>query len=189
MAASDALFESFEGEFLEAADVVRSSRTTEDARDALGRAERALTRLESVASHRPGAAEKVTRYRADVKKLTNDLRVKLSARNAFEQDAAARRRDAGTKMHEATLRVEDARRKAVESEAIGAEVMNDLRSQRESILRSKQLIGDTQSHVDDAEKFLQSMHLDALASRGLLYAIIVIHFFANLFVMYHKWFG
>ena len=37
--------------------------------------------------------------------------------------------------------------------------------------------------------FRRSMHLDALANRGLLYAIIVILFIANMFVVYHKWIG
>ncbi|CAM9336160.1 unnamed protein product, partial [Phaeothamnion confervicola] len=70
--------------------------------------------------------------------------------------------------------LEDSRRVVGETEAVGVGVLDDLESQRRSLLRSHENVKRTMGVVERARVGLQSIERSVLRRRVVLYAIIVV---------------
>ena len=60
-------------------------------------------------------------------------------------------------MHEAAERAETARRQMLDTEVQSAAVMNDLRAQRDVILKAKSNLTATGQHMEDAKDLARAM--------------------------------
>jgi len=75
--------------------------------------------------------------------------------------------DSNDLMQKSTDRLRDARRQAAETEQIGADVMTDLRQQRETIMRTKRNVSEVGSNYGMAKQLLETMSRRAAANRAI----------------------
>lgn len=69
-------------------------------------------------------------------------------------------------------RLKDSQRTALETESIGGNILNDLRSQREQIQGSRNTLATADNYVDKSIKTLKSMSRRLVANKFISYAII-----------------
>ncbi|KAK7085969.1 Vesicle transport through interaction with t-SNAREs 1A [Halocaridina rubra] len=62
---------------------------------------------------------------------------------------------------------------ALETEEIGAQILNDLSSQRQTIGRARERLRETDSDLDQSSRVLNTMLRRVLQNRFILYAVVV----------------
>lgn len=75
-------------------------------------------------------------------------------------------------LERSSQRLKDSQRTALETEAIGGNILNDLRSQREQIQGSRNTLMTADNYVDKSIKTLKSMSRRLVANKFISYAII-----------------
>ncbi|EDO19497.1 hypothetical protein Kpol_1018p25 [Vanderwaltozyma polyspora DSM 70294] len=83
-------------------------------------------------------------------------------------------------------RLRDATRISKETEGIGAQIMNDLRSQRETLENARQTLFQADSYVDKSMKTLKTMSRRLVANKFISYAIIGVLVLLILLVLFSK---
>lgn len=83
-------------------------------------------------------------------------------------------------------RLKDASRIANETEGIGSQIMNDLRSQRETLENARQTLFQADSYVDRSIKTLKVMSRRLVANKFISYAIIGVLILLILLVLFSK---
>lgn len=83
-------------------------------------------------------------------------------------------------------KLRDASRLANETEGIGSQIMNDLRSQRETLENSKQTLFQADSYVDKSIRTLKIMSTRLIANKFISYAIIAVLILLILLVLFSK---
>lgn len=83
-------------------------------------------------------------------------------------------------------RLRDATRIATETEGIGSQIMNDLRSQRETLENARQTLFQADSYVDKSMKTLKTMSRRLVANKFISYAIIGVLVLLILLVLFSK---
>lgn len=63
---------------------------------------------------------------------------------------------------------------AIETEAVGAEVLSDLNDQRESLLRTKDRLSNADDQLDNSRNILRRMARDVLYNKAILILIIIL---------------
>lgn len=125
----------------------------QEARAALDALETETVTARSLPSQRPD----VGAYRAELAQLAAPLRDRKAQGSAAEQRAAALGARA-TSMHDASSsRILDTRRLALESEATGQSILQQLQSQRETIQRTQASHRETDQQLNQSEKILKRM--------------------------------
>lgn len=75
-------------------------------------------------------------------------------------------------LERSSQRLKDSQRTALETEQIGGNILNDLRSQREQIQGSRNTLMTADNYVDKSIKTLKSMSRRLVANKFISYAII-----------------
>jgi len=145
-------------------------------------------------------------HKSDLEKLKRDVKAVasrapgptdreqlLSARNGTDLDSAAVDQRArllmGTeRLAESSLRLQESHRVALETETVGASVLDDLRRQREQILHTRNTLTEADSYIDKASRTLRTMSRRMATSRAITILIIIILVALILFVVYAKLF-
>ncbi|KAI8138686.1 hypothetical protein BJV82DRAFT_582678 [Fennellomyces sp. T-0311] len=103
--------------------------------------------MEDEANDKPLYKAKVRAYRAQVASLKqpddNGRRQRLLNNHA--------------KLQASSQRLEESHRIALESQAMGADILNSLRSQRETLTRTRDTVSEADSNIDGASKTLKNM--------------------------------
>ena len=82
--------------------------------------------------------------------------------------------------------IDRSHRMALEAEEVGANVLSDLRKQREQIERANRHLHDADHDLDTSNKILRDMLRRMAANRMLTTAVIVLLIVAIFFVLYYK---
>mmetsp|Transcript_36069 Transcript_36069/g.82840 ORF Transcript_36069/g.82840 Transcript_36069/m.82840 type:complete len:249 (-) Transcript_36069:51-797(-) len=82
--------------------------------------------------------------------------------------------DSSDLMQQSTNKLRDARRQAAETEQIGADVMTDLRQQRETIMRTKRNVHEVGSNYGMAKQMLDAMTRRAAANRAVTMGAMIL---------------
>merc|ERR1712232_742269 len=82
--------------------------------------------------------------------------------------------DANRQLEDASRRLEEATRETLASEQIGAEVMSDLRQQRDTISRSKGNLRTVGHNYGMSKGMLEGMHRRAKANKIMTCAVVVL---------------
>ncbi|XP_059490484.1 vesicle transport through interaction with t-SNAREs homolog 1B [Neocloeon triangulifer] len=75
---------------------------------------------------------------------------------------------------------------ALETERIGTEVLSELESQRESLLRTRQRLEDADEELSQARRVLNSMYKNIIANKIILCLIIILEMAILGGSLYHK---
>ncbi|XP_065336776.1 vesicle transport through interaction with t-SNAREs homolog 1B [Cloeon dipterum] len=75
---------------------------------------------------------------------------------------------------------------AIETERIGTEVLSELESQRESLLRTRQRLEDADEELSQARRVLNKMYRDVITNKILLCLIIIFELAILGGSIYHK---
>ena len=86
----------------------------------------------------------------------------------------------------ATSSLDRSHRMALEAEQAGADVLNDLRRQREQIERANRNLQDTDQDLDRSNRILRTMLRRVAANRMISTAIVILLIIAILTVLYYK---
>lgn len=79
-------------------------------------------------------------------------------------------------------------RTAVETEQVGEEVVSELSAQRQTLLRSKQRLADTDHELSQTRVLLRKMTLSVLTNKIILIVIILLETFILAAICYIKFF-
>lgn len=77
---------------------------------------------------------------------------------------------------------------AIETEQIGNEVIGELGTQRETLVRTKTRLVDTDVEISRSRKILRSMYINMIYNKIILLGIIVIEVLILAIIIYWKWF-
>lgn len=83
-------------------------------------------------------------------------------------------------------KLRDASRIATETEGIGSQIMNDLRSQRETLENARHTLFQADSYVDKSIRTLKTMSRRLVANKFISYAIIAVLILLILLVLFSK---
>eukprot|EP00743_Colponemidia_sp_Colp-15_P001566 GILK01001711.1.p1 GENE.GILK01001711.1~~GILK01001711.1.p1 ORF type:complete len:257 (+),score=51.03 GILK01001711.1:100-771(+) len=148
---------------------------------------------------------KLQRFRGDVDSLRKDFkRVKtnftsgtarddlFAGRSTGEDfggasaDHRARLLDTTDKLRSGADKLEAAKRTALETEALGADIMVDLRSQRDTISRARNNVRDVDDNLTKARKTLTNMARRVVTNKLILGFIIALLLFMIIIILYFK---
>merc|ERR1711916_35899 len=73
-----------------------------------------------------------------------------------------------------TQRVENLHRVAADSEAIGREILSDLGTQRETLLRARDRLDDTDENLGRGNRILKGMARRAITNKVVMITIIIV---------------
>ncbi|KAI8050257.1 snare region anchored in the vesicle membrane C-terminus-domain-containing protein [Syncephalis plumigaleata] len=90
------------------------------------------------------------------------------------------------RLQNSTRRLEEGHRLALETEALGASILGDLRSQREQIQHTRDTLHEADSYVDKAQRTLRGMARRMATNRLITAAIILILVALIILVLYSK---
>jgi len=170
-------------------------------------ADQALRQLEMEARTMPpdtraALAPKLKGYRADL--VERRKRVEAAKSEAQRQDLLGdgdanvfgksmkdreRLLDAKSTMDKARMQLEEAKQQSFQSEQIGIEVINDLREQRDVIMRSRGNVGKIGEHMGAARTLLDGMFRRALANKLIVYVVVALMVFMLAFLAYFMLIG
>ncbi|CAN8074499.1 unnamed protein product [Agarophyton chilense] len=80
--------------------------------------------------------------------------------------------------------ITDSRRHIAETELIGASILEDLQSQRSTITRARNNLGNMSNGLQQSDSILNTMHRRAMANRIMVYVILAIIGIACVAIMY-----
>ncbi|KAM0788232.1 hypothetical protein ACM66B_001386 [Microbotryomycetes sp. NB124-2] len=93
------------------------------------------------------------------------------------------------RLSEGQRRLEDSHRVALETEVLGADILNNLRGQRDQLEHTRDTLYEADGSIDRASGTLKKMIRRAQKQRLVTYGIIGILVFLILYVLYSKLFG
>ncbi|KAK4050078.1 t-SNARE VTI1 [Microbotryomycetes sp. JL201] len=93
------------------------------------------------------------------------------------------------KLSEGQRRLEDSHRVALETEVLGADILNNLRGQRDQLEHTRDTLYEADGSIDRASGTLKKMIRRAQKQRLVTYGIIAILVFLILYVLFSKLFG
>ncbi|XP_037070671.1 vesicle transport through interaction with t-SNAREs homolog 1A-like isoform X2 [Pollicipes pollicipes] len=131
---------------------------------------------------RQALANRVRSYSAELRRLNKEYqnikhrvcRAEVLEGGARSATAAERLMDDTELMERTGGRLDEGYRMCLESEAIGAEVLGDLSSQRETLLRTRSRLRDTDSELGRSSRLLTGMMHRAMQNRVLLLLVAAV---------------
>merc|ERR1719487_227014 len=181
-------------------DAGEASRRLQDVMKHISETDQVLRQMElevkTMPAKKSDIGPKVRGYRAELQSFSAEVRAQneaTSRRQLFTDGSGDltrehedRYRGTTQKIRETTNRVEEAKRTAMETENIGIEIMSDLRSQRETILRTQDHVRDVDSNLSRSRQLLISMGKRAATNKLILSGVIVMLVAAIIYVLYTK---
>eukprot|EP01067_Filipodium_phascolosomae_P004948 Filipodium_phascolosomae@DN2930_c0_g1_i1.p1 len=198
------LFESYEEDFVRDGQKIRSLLGTAEGRTNDGLsvdrgellscqktiqdAESALKQLEAefrtLPNRFPDIQERLRQYRADcqdwrqrvvkIKSAMDDSSTSTSASLSEQQRLLAANSTATDRMRNAHRQLEEANRLALETEELGGSISSDLRSQRETIQRSRFNMAEVSGYLDAARTSVDNMTRRMLQNRCVLTSVCLL---------------
>ena len=104
-------------------------------------------------------------------------------------DQRARLLRMGERLQDGTSKLQAAHRTVLETEAIGANILGDLRSQRETIMHSTGTLQRANEGLARSKRTLAAISRRALGNRVIMWVMIVLLSTAVLFLLYVQMFG
>ncbi|EMG46185.1 Vesicle transport V-snare protein, putative [Candida maltosa Xu316] len=89
-------------------------------------------------------------------------------------------------LERSSQRILDSQRVALETENIGSNILNDLRSQREQISNSRNTLGQADNYIDKSISTLKTMSRRLTANKFISYGIIAVLILLIFLVLYSK---
>lgn len=138
--------------------------------------------------------ESLSRNRSTVRAIQLDIdslddsnaRVRLLADGA--ESERIRVTDATSDIEAASKSIVDSRRNITETEVVGTSILNDLRAQRETIVRTRTNLGAVDDGIDHSSSILSSMQRRAIVNRIIIYVVGAFIFIACIAVLYIRLF-
>ncbi|KAF9581724.1 hypothetical protein BGW38_001155 [Lunasporangiospora selenospora] len=109
--------------------------------------------------------------------------------DAASMDQRTRLLNGTDRLAESSRRLQDSHKIALETEALGAGILTDLRVQREQIIHTRNTLLEADSNIDKASRTLKGMARRMATNKMITAAIIIVLVFLILFVLYRKLFG
>ncbi|KAF9968731.1 hypothetical protein BGZ73_009158 [Actinomortierella ambigua] len=109
--------------------------------------------------------------------------------DAASMDQRTRLLNGTDRLAESSRRLQDSHKIALETEALGAGILSDLRVQREQIIHTRNTLLEADSNIDKASRTLKGMARRMATNKLITAAIITLLVFLILFVLYRKIFG
>ncbi|KAJ2778883.1 Vesicle transport V-snare protein, partial [Coemansia javaensis] len=158
---------------------------------------------------RQRAAPRVRQYKAEVERLRREARKvsqglgnyesnrrallgdsparDLSAEEAgLDSDHRTRLLSGNERLLRGSERLQESHRIAIETEAVGASILNDLRSQREQIVNTRDTLAQADAHIDRSQRTLRTMTRRLLTNKMITTGLIVIGASLVLLILYIK---
>ncbi|OZJ06358.1 hypothetical protein BZG36_00694 [Bifiguratus adelaidae] len=180
-----------------------AEREVEEGEEILGQMELEVLNLPTSARTRLQA--KLRGYKHDFDKIKRDIRrATTSAPTAAEReelfgfndstsdldstavDQRARLLSGTDRLNESSQRLQNSHRIALETENVGVGVLGSLRSQRESIMRTRDTLSEADSYVDRASRTLKGMARRMATNRMITIAIILVLIAMIILVIWSK---
>ncbi|KAG9301671.1 hypothetical protein G9A89_016742 [Geosiphon pyriformis] len=180
-----------------------ADREIEEAEEILGQMEMEILNLPQ--SSRPRLQAKLRAYKSNLDKLKRELKQArtreyydrterdelLSGATGADFDTAAIDQRArlltGTeRLGESSRRLQDSHRIALETETIGANVLEDIRRQREQISATRNHLMEADSYINKAQRTLKGMTRRMATNRIITVLIIIVLIALILFVVWAK---
>ncbi|BGP23428.1 vesicle transport through interaction with t-SNAREs 1 [Rhodotorula toruloides] len=105
------------------------------------------------------------------------------------QAQRARLMSATDKLADGQRRLEDSQRIALQTEDVGAEILRDLRSQRDTLEHSRDTLYEADGSIDRASNTLRKMVRTAYQQKAISYAIVGLIILLIVYVLASKLFG
>ncbi|KAF9433749.1 hypothetical protein BGZ76_009029 [Entomortierella beljakovae] len=109
--------------------------------------------------------------------------------DAASMDQRTRLLNGTDRLAESSRRLQDSHKIALETEALGAGILTDLRGQREQIVHTRNTLLEADSNIDKASRTLKGMARRMATNKLITASIIAVLVFLILFVLYRKIFG
>lgn len=146
--------------------------------------------------------DRIRRYKADLNNLKGDLERASSkgdrdelltgggTRGAIAKESAGQRArllEAGERMDKGTAQLQETRRTLMETEEVGVNIMGNLHTQRETLLRAHDKVKETNRLTGRARRVLNSIKARACTNQLLLIFIILVLLGLIGVVIYFGW--
>ncbi|KAK3811851.1 MAG: t-SNARE [Benniella sp.] len=147
-------------------------------------------------------------YKADMERLRQTLkRAQTSSRSNADRDELLGGASAGVdldaasmdqrtrllngtnRLAESSRRLQDSHKIALETEALGAGILGDLRTQREQIINTRNTLLEADSNIDKASRTLKGMARRMATNKLITALIIAVLVFLIVYVIYRKHFA
>ncbi|CAO3620461.1 unnamed protein product [Cunninghamella blakesleeana] len=92
------------------------------------------------------------------------------------------------RLGESSCRLEQSHRLALETEAVGANILSTLKGQRETLTRARDTLAETDAHIDTATRTLKKMARRITTNKLITGAIILILVVLIIIIVYSKLF-
>ncbi|KAJ2103904.1 Vesicle transport V-snare protein, partial [Coemansia sp. S142-1] len=83
-------------------------------------------------------------------------------------------------------RLQQSHRIAIDTEAVGASILNDLRAQREQIVNTRDSLMQADSHIDHSQRTLRTMTRRLMTNKMITTGLIVIGVALVILILYIK---
>ncbi|KAI9245219.1 hypothetical protein BDA99DRAFT_528275 [Phascolomyces articulosus] len=112
-------------------------------------------------NNKPLYKAKLRVYQTQLNQLKNQVSSDGNNNDTYPGDEDSIRRQRllhnSERLQGSSQRLEDIHRTALETETMGADILQTLRSQRETMMRTRDAVSETDSYLDKASKTLKSM--------------------------------
>ena len=137
---------------------------------------------------RSKAEERLNAYRSDLFTLKNDSLSIVRQPSVDDPQSSLLQGGGDQKFMESNRNIVESQRMALESEQIGISVLEDLKRQREQILRTQQTLNETDANVGQSNRLMQEMFTRMSVNRFISYALVCLLCLTILMVLYYKLF-
>ncbi|KAJ2126644.1 Vesicle transport V-snare protein [Coemansia sp. RSA 353] len=180
-----------------------TERELEDAHELAGQMEMELLAL--AGPERARAAPRMRQYKADIEHLKREARKAAQGLGSYESNRRAllgadyaesdggldgdnrtRLLSGNERLTRGSQRLQESHRIAVETEAVGANILNDLRGQREQIVNTRDALLHGESHIDRSQRTLRTMTRRLMTNKMITTGLIVVGVSLVLLILYIK---
>ncbi|KAJ1662676.1 Vesicle transport V-snare protein [Coemansia sp. RSA 1813] len=183
-----------------------AEREIDEANELAGQMEMELLSLQGPTRSR--AAPRVRQYKADVERLRRDVRKAVSEsalgnydanrkallgaadigleEAAMDTDQRSRLLSGNERLTQGSRRLQQSHRLAMETEAVGAGILTDLRSQREQIVNTRDTLMQADGHLDRSNRTLRTMTRRLMTNKMITTGLIVVGVALVILVLYVK---
>ncbi|KAJ2540265.1 Vesicle transport V-snare protein [Coemansia sp. RSA 1933] len=182
-----------------------AEREVAEANELAGQMEMELLSLQGPTRSR--AAPRVRQYKADIERLRRDVRKAVSESElgnheanrrallgdvigleeaAVDTDQRSRLLSGNERLAQGSHRLQQSHRLAMETEAVGAGILTDLRSQREQIVNTRDTLMQADGHLDRSNRTLRTMTRRLMTNKMITTGLVVVGVALVILVLYVK---
>ncbi|KAJ2777002.1 Vesicle transport V-snare protein [Coemansia interrupta] len=134
-------------------------------------------------------AQGMGNHEANRRALLGDRAVDSSSASeggALDGDQRTRLLSGNERLEGGTRRLQESHRIAIETEAVGAGILQDLRAQREQIVSTRNTLMEADAHIDRSQRTLRTMTRRLMANKMITTGIVVVGVALVLLILYVK---